>query len=208
MPALALAALVCLGTAAAASAWALAGARTARPDVYAVAPDTGRTLAVDPPVKPGQKVTVHVSGFAPATAVRVALVGSRTLGSVPADRRGDVPYHYTVPHDVPFGSHALIFSGPAAGASPRHDTGNLLVSVPLDRTWPFRVVGSSGGSSAPASGPPSSSGGSSAGAGHGTRGGGTSATGTDVLGALALGLAALVAGAALVLAARRRPRRG
>ena len=159
----------------------------------------------DPRLAPGSQVVVTETGFAPDAVVTVAIVDGDILGTTAADAGGRVRYRFTVPH-VRSGQHALLFAGPARHPGAGPSGGNVSVTTPLLRTWRFRTPGpAGGGTSAPAS---ARSGAAGEGAGHGPSGGGTAVTGADVLGALAAAVLVLVLGATLVLAARRRPRRG
>jgi hypothetical protein len=185
----------------------MAGAAIASPrhrsdPVTAVDARTGHKLPANPALHTGQRVVVTATGFAPRARVTVGLVGVRLLAEVSATDAGNAVYTYTVAVSLATGGHELIFSGPGGSVSsgtsaPR---GNFRVTVPLDETWPFRVVG-----------PPTAypSGSHGAGGEHGGQGSThhrTSGTGVDVLILVAAGLLAVLAGAAALGGGRRRRR--
>jgi hypothetical protein len=138
-------------------------------------------------------VVVVATGFAPSTAVTVALVGVETLDRPAADAAGRATYRFTVPQTLPRGQHALVFSGLPESLADSTDRGNLEVTVPLTEQWPFRTGGG------PAT--PPSHGASGTGAHRdASRGGSTSATGVDVLLAAVAGLVVLLIGFVLTRA--------
>jgi hypothetical protein len=168
--------------------------------VSAVEASTGHHLPADPMVRPGERVMINVTGFAPAAVVTVGFVGVRLIDSVAADDLGTVVYPYTVPRRLESGQHALAFSGASRAAPHRPPPGNVHATLPLTRQWPFRTAGTHEG---PPSGAPGSHG------VEGTGNGPPAFTGIDVAVLVIVGALALLLGIGLLWTGngrRRRPR--
>jgi hypothetical protein len=178
-----------------------------KPAVTAVDARTGKHLPANPVLHHGDRVILIAPGFAGRTRVVVALVGVRHLATVRSDGRGVVRYAFTVASRLHRGRHTFIFSGPAppthtrpgqpSPSRPRRDRQTLMVTVPYDPPWPFRLGGGSGTAGQ----------GGHRGDQHHPTGGPPAGTGTDLLPLVVIGSAALVLGIAALRASRRRIRR-
>lgn len=173
--ALSLAGLAVLGTASTASAQT--------DECY---PNCPRTISDSTP-RAGQTITVSTGqgSFAAGESVDYAIVRGESvnvLGTAIADANGDVTVTFVVPSDTPPGKASVLFSG---------ESGTTVVI-------PFTVVAAGGGGGGGDDDDDDGSGSTS-------RGGSLPRTGAnDVVAITAVGASFLVAGAGLVLVARRR----
>ena len=85
---------------------------TPGPIVLDVLDDSGQSLAANPTLNPGEKVTVMTNGFGAGEHVGVTLHSTPVvLPAAQADAQGLVAYDFTVPKDLPEGQHTLTFKG-------------------------------------------------------------------------------------------------